>query len=297
MSENLFKSLDRDLSIKSPRNNSMNISANKISSDINKVKYIDSNQLNFKDFYSTGNKMYQNYDIDSQNDLTYGYDTRRHSNTKNTGMMPIENIKESLVCKDGICSLPPKKTHTGNSASDSRSSSRSSSSVSSIGSSTNSRSKNQIKENQLPMKVTTNNRQDLNIIDIINTDSNLKLGNEQIQINLNNLSRSAAKVPSSSKESEIYWNNTRRRNLDTAVYIDNPSKIGGRGFGDIPKYDLLLNGIGLSTRQDDPDIKPQNVDNDRIFLTNQNYNYAKFHVSENLECGADTRYLNKKMIN
>jgi hypothetical protein len=243
MSEKSFNSLDRELSIKS------------LNTDTNKIKYIDSNQLNFKDFYSNGNRMYQNYDLDTQNDLTYGYNSRRNSSKQNTGMMPIH-------CKNGICPNPIKPI----------SSRKSSGSIS------------------------RNNKNDLDIIDIINTDANLKLGNEYSQIKFNNYINSAAKVPSS-KESEIYWDNTRRRNLDTAVYTDNPSKIGGRGFGDIPKYDLLLNGIGLSTRQDNPDIKPQNVDNDRIFMTNHNYNNPKFHVSEDLECGADTRYLNKKMIN
>jgi len=208
MSDNLFTTLNRELSISNT-----------------KLKYIDTDSQNFVDFYSAGNKKYNNYNADINNDLTYGINTR--------------------------ISKPQEDTP----------------------------------------KI---NKQDLNIMDIIDAESNIKLGNEYTQINLNSMSKNAAKIP---KESEEYWDNTKRRNLNTAVYTENPSKIGGRGFGDIQNYDLFLNGIGLSTRQENPDIKPQNVENDRIFLTNHNYNYDKFRVTENLQCGNDTRYLNKKMIN
>ena len=229
MSDNLFKTLDRELSIRSTPN------------DTNRVKYINSKEVDFKDFYSSGNKMSTNYDLDSENDLIYGFDTRRNSSRQNKGQMQNERLN---ICKDGSCKLPTKSTKTS--------------------------------------------KQDIDIIDLINNEANLKLGN---------FSKAASKAPTSLKDSEIYWDNTRRRNLDTAIYTDNPTKVGGRGFGNIPKYDLLLNGIGLSTRQENPDIKPQNIDNDRIYLPHHNYNYSKFHVSNNLECGADTRFLNKKMIN
>jgi len=223
MSDNLFQTLDRELSIRSKNNDE-------------KIKFINLDKHNFKDFYSSGNKLYKNYDLDTDNDLTYGIDTRRNSIPKDINKQTKQKTKYS------------------------------------------------------------NPQQDLNIIDIVGASSDLKLGNEHTQINLNTLSKSASKAPTP-KESEEYWDNTRRRNLDTSTYTDNPSKIAGRGFGDIPKYDLFLNGIGLSTRQDNPDIKPQNVENDRIFLTNQNYNYDKFRVTNDLQCGADTRYLNKKMVN
>lgn len=112
-------------------------------------------------------------------------------------------------------------------------------------------------------------------------------------INSNLVCDIAAKAP---KASPDYWDNTKRRNLDTSVYTKNPIKIQGRGFGDINTYDMFLNGIGLSTRQDNPDDKPQNLDDDRIFLTNHNYHYNKHHVTEILPCGTDTRYLNKRII-
>ena len=284
MSENLFNTLDRELSIKS------------LKDDVNKIKYIDTNQLDFNNFYSSGNRMYQNFDLDTQNDLTYGYNSRRNSSKHNTGMMPIEQptSKQSLYCKNGICKIPKniKSTPIRSSSNDSVSSDESNRSESNRSVSNRSVSNRSISNNQK-----TKNKQDLNQIEIIKTDSDLKLGNEHSQIKFNNYMKSAAKIPSSVKESEIYWDNTRRRNLDTSIYTDNPTKVGGRGFGDIPKYDLLLNGIGISTRQDNPNIKPQNVDNDRIFTTNHNYNNPKFHVSEQLDCGVDTRYLNKKMIN
>ena len=206
----MFNSLDRELSIRQ---------------DDTKIKYVLTDKQNFGDTYSRGNRMYQNYDTDTENDLIYGTDTRKHT-TKN-------------------------KTNTQK-----------------------------------------------NIINLIKNDANLKLGQEKVnlksdKVNLNAFPKTAAKVP---KESEEYWDNTRRKNLDTAIYTNNPSKIGGRGFGDIDNYGLFMNGIGMSTRQDNPDIKPQNVDNDRIYLTNHNYNNDKFRVTENLQCGADTRYLNKKMM-
>jgi len=57
-----------------------------------------------------------------------------------------------------------------------------------------------------------------------------------------------------------------------------------------------MNGVGMATRQDNPDSKPQNFEDDRIFMTNHNYHYDKHHVTEYLPCGSDTRYLNKKML-
>ena len=98
------------------------------------------------------------------------------------------------------------------------------------------------------------------------------------------------------KESSEYWDNTKRRNLDTSIYTNNPTKIQGKGFGNIDRYDNLLNGIGLATRGENPDKNPRSVEDDRIFLTNHNYNYDKYHTTDMLPCGTDTRYLNKKMI-
>lgn len=100
----------------------------------------------------------------------------------------------------------------------------------------------------------------------------------------------------STKESSEYWDNTKRRNLDTSIYTNNPTKTQGRGFGNIGRYDNLLNGIGLATRGENPEKNPRSVEDDRIFLTNHNYNYDKYHTTEMLPCGSDTRYLNKKMI-
>jgi hypothetical protein len=143
--------------------------------------------------------------------------------------------------------------------------------------------------------LSANNKLITNLVDI---DSNLRLktlnsDDNIMSINSNLIIDIAAKV---SKESSEYWDNTKRRNLDTAIYTNNPQKIQGRGFGDIDSYDLFKNGVGTSTRQDSPDSKPQNKDDDRIFLTNHNYNYDKHHITENLSCGTDTRYLNKKML-
>ncbi len=129
------------------------------------------------------------------------------------------------------------------------------------------------------------------IMKLLNNDTILKT--TVMAINSNLVCDIGAKAP---KASSDYWDNTKRRNLDTSVYTNNPKKTQGRGFGDINIYDMFFNGIGLSTRQDEPDDKPQNLDNDRIFLTNHNYHYDKHHVTEMLPCGTDTRYLNKKII-
>jgi hypothetical protein len=127
------------------------------------------------------------------------------------------------------------------------------------------------------------------IMGLISNENYIK-SNPQFPMNFSN---TAAKIP---KASEEYWDNTKRHNLDTSTYTNNPSKIQGRGFGDINRYDLFLNGVGVSTRQEEADFNPRNVDNDRIYLTNHNYHYDKHHITDNLPCGADTRYLNKKMI-
>ena len=52
MSNKLFKTLDRELSIKSPN------------TDNTRIKFISTDKDKFKDFYSTGNRMYQSYDTD-----------------------------------------------------------------------------------------------------------------------------------------------------------------------------------------------------------------------------------------
>ena len=89
--------------------------------------------------------------------------------------------------------------------------------------------------------------------------------------------------------------NTKRKNLDTSTYTNNPTKIQGRGFGDINNYGMLLNGIGESTRQNNIETNPRNVEDNRIYVMQHN-NYNGQRVTENLACGSDTRYLNKKMI-
>jgi hypothetical protein len=136
---------------------------------------------------------------------------------------------------------------------------------------------------------------DRSIMNLVNNDDRLRPNNDSIimTINSNLVSDTAAKIPKASLE---YWDNTKRRNLDTSIYTNNPMKIQGRGFGDINSYDIFFNGIGQNTRQDNPDDNPRNIDDDRIFLTNHNYHYDKHHVTEFLPCGADTRYLNKKMV-
>ena len=116
---------------------------------------------------------------------------------------------------------------------------------------------------------------------------------KMMDIGSNLITDTAAKIPKASSE---YWDNTKRRNLDTSVYTDTPMKYGGRGFGDINTYDMLFNGIGFMTRQDNPDTNPRNWDDDRIYVTNHNYHYSKQHVTDILPCGVDTRYLNQKMV-
>lgn len=198
----------------------------------NKMKYITTDSSNFKDFYSFGNKMGQNYNTDQESDLRFSESTRRKLLDKNT----ITNYK------------------------------------------------NKSRDNTLD-KIDEISR-------VVNADSNLRPGNI-MSINSNLIGNSAAKIPKASAE---YWDNTKRRNLDTSTYTNNPHKIQGRGFGDINSYDVFFNGVGLTTRQDDPNTNPRNYEDDRIFLTNHNYHYDKYHVTENLQCGADTRYLNKKMV-
>jgi hypothetical protein len=114
-----------------------------------------------------------------------------------------------------------------------------------------------------------------------------------MDIGTNMVTDTAAKIP---KASADYWDNTKRRNLDTSTYTDTPMKYGGRGFGDVGAYGLLYNGIGLMTRQDNPDANPRSWDDDRIYMTNHNYHYPKQHVTDILPCGVDTRYLNQKMV-
>lgn len=196
-----FNTLDRELSI---RNN-----------QDKKIKYIETDRNNFKEFYSFGNKLGQNYNTDGDSELRFSDSTRRKSLNKTT----INNYKSS------------------------------------------------------------------------SRDSTLDKESEIMSINSNEIT--AAKIP---KASEEYWDNTKRRNLDTSIYTTNPNKIQGRGFGEIDKYDLFLNNIGVSTRQENQEKNPRNVENDRIFFTMHNNNYDDHHVTEILPCGSDTRYLNKKMI-
>jgi len=132
------------------------------------------------------------------------------------------------------------------------------------------------------------------IMNTITNETNIRNENSKIMsINSNTIEDIASKVLKASPE---YWDNTKRHNLDTAIYTNNPTKIQGRGFGDVESYDIFLNGVGLATRQENPDSKPQNIDEDRIFITNHNYNYDRHDVTEQLPCGSDTRYLNKKII-
>lgn len=117
---------------------------------------------------------------------------------------------------------------------------------------------------------------------------------------LNNESNNDSNNESNNKikydvDTSKYLDNTKRKNLDTSIYTYNPSKIQGRGFGNINEYGLLLNGIGISTRQENQEKNPRNVEDDRIFFINHN-NYNPKRITDDIPCGADTRYLNKKMI-
>jgi hypothetical protein len=199
-----------------------------------KIKYVSTNKQNFREFFSFGKKLGQNYNTDEESNLRFSETTRRNSLSANEKKIYKNKSRDESL--DNI----------------------------------------------------TNNKSSNPIINMISVDSDLRMN-----INSNIVSNIAAKIP---KESSEYWDNTKKHNLNTAVYTNNPTKIQGRGFGDIDKYDLFLNGIGTSTRQDNPDINPRNLDNDRVFLTNHNYNYDKLHVPEKLGCGTDTRYLNKKMV-
>lgn len=111
---------------------------------------------------------------------------------------------------------------------------------------------------------------------------------EENLININNSSRI-----STLKDSELYWNNTKKKNLNTSSYINNPNKIQGKGFGNINIY---KDNIGISTRQTKPSEKPNNIENDRLYFTNHNYNNTKYHVLDRLGCGIDTRILNKNIL-
>jgi hypothetical protein len=199
-----LNTLDRELSI---RNNNQD----------KKIKYIETNKDNFKDFYNFGNKLGQNYNTDEDSELRFSDSTRRKSLNKNT----INNYKG------------------------------------------------------------------------LSRDSTLDLNSDIMSISSNEINNTAVKI---AKASSDYWDNTKRRNLDTSIYTNNPTKIQGRGFGEINNYDLFLNGVGVSTRQELPDKNPRNVEDDRIFLTDHNNNYDPNRVTNNLPCGTDTRYLNKKII-
>ena len=88
--------------------------------------------------------------------------------------------------------------------------------------------------------------------------------------------------------------NTKRKNLDISNYINNPIKVS-KGFGNIDNYPLLLNGIGLSTRQDNQDKNPRNVEFNRIDNINKEF-YNGNRMPNSIPCGIDTRIFNKKMI-
>jgi hypothetical protein len=221
----------------------------------NRIKYISTDTNNFKNFFSFGNKLGQNYNTELDNDLKFSESTRQNKITNNL-------LRNQSFSNINITDIEQN---------------------------------NKLEKTNYTKKTDSYSAIDRNIETLVDNDSKLKLkmsiGTNEI-IN-NQMINNEKKIPKASAE---YWDNTKRRNLDTSTYTNNPSKIGGKGFGDVNKYDLYLNGVGATTRQDTPDTKPRNQDNDRIFLTNHNYNYDKFHVTENLSCGQDTRYLNKKMI-
>lgn len=226
---------------------SSKLSKIQISNDMEKkIKY--NTVKNFKDFYSYGNKLGQNYNTELENTLRFSESTRQKTPVENKRYAQKTESKSNLSQKSKLIKKKPL-----------------------------------IKINEV-----NESENHLNIVDI---DSSLRI--PSVYNFTNEVSDTASRIPKASAE---YWDNTKRRNLDTAVYTNNPQKIQGRGFGNISKYDLFLNGVGLPTRQDEPDINPRNVDNDRIYLTNHNYHYDKHHVTENLPCGADTRYLNKKTL-
>jgi len=187
-----------------------------MSDNTKKIKYVSTDDSNFEQFFSFGNKMGQNYDMVTDNNLHFSEETRRRP--------PPE-----LFLNNNTSENPPNTSENPPNTSE-------------------------------------------------NPPNTPKIGAKQL------------------KESDEYWDNTKRHNLDTSFYTNNPNKMRGRGFGEINKYDLYLNGIGVSTRQLNPETNPRNIDNDRMFMTNHNYNYDKFHVTESLPCGQDTRYLNKKMV-
>ena len=217
-----------------------------------KIKYIDTDNRNFKDYYSFGNKLGQNYQTDYESDLRYSESTRRKTLDSTT----IANYKKS--------SIDTVSGYYVNSNSDLNTS-----------------------DNELT-RTTTIQMDRLGLI-----ENNQPLWSIGSNIISNETSTTSAKIPKASAE---YWDNTKRRNLDTSIYTNNPKKIQGKGFGDINAYDIFSNGVGVDTRQTNPEIKPQNIENDRIYLTNHNYNYDKHHVPEILPCGSDTRHLNKKVI-
>jgi hypothetical protein len=122
-------------------------------------------------------------------------------------------------------------------------------------------------------------------------------GDNMLSINSNEVPMSETTITAAKvgKASEEYWDNTKRRNLNTSTYTKNPNKTRGRGFGKISSYDIFANGVGVTTRNDDPDTKPRNMEDDRIFMMTNNYNYNKHNSTKILPCGADTRHLNKKI--
>jgi hypothetical protein len=231
-------------------NKSIKLSKIQQSDDMEKkIKY--NTVKNFKDFYSYGNKLGQNYNTELENTLRFSESTRQKTSVENKRYESKSQNSNSKTLQRPKLKLAKKK--------------------------------------HLPkINEVNESNNHLNIVDI---DSNLRI--PSVYNFTNEVSDTASRIPKASAE---YWDNTKRRNLDTAIYTNNPQKIQGRGFGNISEYDLFFNGVGLPTRQDEPDINPRNVDNDRIYLTNHNYHYDKHHVTENLPCGADTRYLNKKTL-
>lgn len=76
----------------------------------------------------------------------------------------------------------------------------------------------------------------------------------------------------------------KKQQFDTAKYIPNPYSVS-TGYKDLENYSLLK--FGESSRLNTNTLR--DIDNDRIYLTLNNYNQEKNYILPE-----DTRHLNKK---
>ena len=97
--------------------------------------------------------------------------------------------------------------------------------------------------------------------------------NQNFDISNDKKSSELLKNVDDNKKFSFCIDNTKRKNLDTSIYTNNPMKIQGRGFGNINNYGYFCNGIGISTRQDNQDKNPRNLEDNRInIIQHNNYN-------------------------